>query len=162
MEETYIIRRMNLDDLQGISRIEQSSFTVPWSYESFHNELTQNHFAYYLVLEINGVLAGYGGMWIIVDEAHITNIAISPEYRGQRWGEKLLAAMQLHAYRQGAKAMTLEVRVSNTIAQRLYHKFGFKKTGIRPNYYSDNGEDALIMWVNFEDEANEQMGTNCS
>jgi len=162
MEETYIIRRMTLDDLDGISRIEQSSFTVPWSYESFRNELTQNHFAYYLVLEINGVLAGYGGMWIIVDEAHITNIAISPEYRGQRWGEKLLAAMKLHAYRQGAKAMTLEVRVSNTIAQRLYYKFGFKKKGIRPNYYSDNGEDAMIMWVNFADEANEQMGTNCS
>ncbi|HJV45464.1 MAG TPA: ribosomal protein S18-alanine N-acetyltransferase [Bacillota bacterium] len=153
---------MTLDDLDGISKIEKSSFSVPWSTKSFVNELTSNHFAYYLVLEINGKLAGYGGMWIIVDEAHITNIAISPTFRGKKWGEKLLAAMIVHASRMGAVAMTLEVRVSNMIAQRLYQKFGFDKTGIRPKYYSDNGEDALIMWVNFEDDANKQMETKSS
>jgi [ribosomal protein S18]-alanine N-acetyltransferase len=160
--ENYGIRRMTVDDLKFICELEKSSFTVPWSYDSFYNELTNNQFAYYLVLEVGGQIAGYGGMWLIIDEAHITNLAISPAFRGRKWGEKLLAAMQMHAIRMGAKAMTLEVRTSNHIAQKLYTKFGFDKTGIRPNYYSDNGEDALIMWVNFENDANEQMETKSS
>lgn len=159
--ERFIIRRMEFDDLDAIEQIEKSAFTVPWSRESFLNELTNNLFAYYLVLEVEGNVIGYGGMWIIADEAHITNIAIAPNYRGKRWGEKLLVTMKDHAAKQGATAMTLEVRTSNVVAQRLYKKLGFDKTGIRPKYYSDNGEDALIMWVNF-DEAKQQMETKSS
>ncbi|WP_134704691.1 ribosomal protein S18-alanine N-acetyltransferase [Ammoniphilus sp. YIM 78166] len=148
----YRIRRMTLGDLDAVQEIECDTFTIPWSRQSFENELSNNHFAYYLVLEVQGKVAGYGGMWIIGDEAHITNIAIASAYRGQKWGEKLMVAMKLHAIRQGAMAMTLEVRVSNVIAQSLYQKLGFYNKGVRPRYYSDNGEDALIMWVNFENE----------
>ena len=82
----YVIRRMTVDDLDRICEIEQSAFSLPWSRESFHNELNKNHFSYYLVLEVNGLVIGYGGMWIIIDEAHITNIAIEPAFRGLKVG----------------------------------------------------------------------------
>jgi ribosomal-protein-alanine N-acetyltransferase len=163
MMNNYVIRRMTLNDLDRICDIEQSAFSLPWSRESFHNELNSNHFSYYLVLEVNGLVIGYGGMWIILDEAHITNIAIEPAYRGQKWGERLLLSMQLHAFRYGAESMTLEVRKSNKVAQGLYEKLGFTTKGIRPRYYSDNGEDALIMWVTLKDETTEeQMETKSS
>ncbi|MEW9670311.1 ribosomal protein S18-alanine N-acetyltransferase [Ammoniphilus sp. 3BR4] len=160
--DNYLVRRMTLDDLDAIEEIENSTFTIPWSRQSFQNELVNNHFAYYLILEVEGQVAGYGGMWVIGDEAHVTNIAIASEYRGKKWGEKLMIAMKLHAIRQGANAMTLEVRASNTVAQNLYKKLGFDKTGVRPRYYSDNGEDALIMWVNFDHDADKPMETKSS
>jgi len=158
----FKIRRMVREDLDAIYQIENSSFTVPWSKESLRNELTINQFAYYLVVELDGEVIGYGGMWIIADEAHVTNIAIAPSYRGQKWGEKLVMAMKQHAAKQGAVGMTLEVRPSNIVALRLYAKMGFYQTGIRPKYYSDDGEDALVMWVNFKDEADQQMETKSS
>jgi [ribosomal protein S18]-alanine N-acetyltransferase len=160
--EHVCIRKMTLDDIDGICEVEKESFTVPWSREAFCNEMTKNHFAFYLVLEIDGKIAGYGGMWIIVDEAHITNIAIARDYRGKKLGEKLLHELTVEAKKQGVVAMTLEVRKSNYAAQNLYRKFGFEETGIRPKYYSDNGEDALIMWVNFQNEAEQQMETKSS
>lgn len=150
---------MDLEDLEAIYEIESSSFSVPWSKESLRNELTMNQFSYYLVAELEGQVIGYGGMWIIADEAHVTNIAIAPSYRGQGWGEKLVRAMKQTAVEQGAVGMTLEVRPSNAIALKLYEKMGFYKTGTRPKYYSDDGEDALIMWVNFNDEAEQQVET---
>lgn len=153
---------MVYEDLDAIYQIENSSFSVPWSKESLQNELSINQFAYYLVVELEGEVIGYGGMWIITDEAHVTNIAISPSHRGQKWGEKLVTAMKQHAAERGAVSMTLEVRPSNTIALRLYEKMGFYQTGIRPKYYSDDGEDALVMWVNFKDEADQQMETKSS
>ncbi|RKD22598.1 ribosomal-protein-alanine N-acetyltransferase [Ammoniphilus oxalaticus] len=155
--DNYSIRPMRREDLEVIHDIQQEAFPDPWSIGALLHEITENDFAHYLVLESDGNVIGYGGMWIVIDEAQITNIAIAAPYRGQRWGEKLLMSMILYAVKHGASAMTLEVRVTNIVAQRLYEKFGFNKTGIRPRYYSDNGEDALIMWVNFRDEAEQQL-----
>jgi ribosomal-protein-alanine N-acetyltransferase len=100
-----------------------------------------------MVMELAGEVVGYGGMWLIVDEAHVTNIAVSALYRGRKLGERLLIELQKTASFMGAVRMTLEVRVSNLIAQRLYGKLGFYPVGTRRGYYSDNNEDALIMWA---------------
>lgn len=141
-------RSMTVQDIPHVVEIEQESFTTPWSAQAFMNELTNNHFAQYIILEYDGEVAGYGGMWIIMDEAHVTNIAIKSKYRGRKWGERLLIELQNSAAFLGAVRMTLEVRKSNQVAQRLYEKHGFRSVGIRPKYYTDNNEDALIMWVN--------------
>ncbi len=140
------VRAMNLGDIDKILKIEKQSFASPWSRESFYRELRENRLARYLVIEINGGVVGYGGMWIIVDEAHITNIAISPDYRRRDLGSFLLEAMIDYAQKINVFKMTLEVRKSNIPAQRLYEKFGFISAGIRPRYYQDNNEDAVIMW----------------
>lgn len=140
-------RSMRLDDVAAICEIEAEAFTTPWSAGAFHNELTNNHFAHYLVMELDGDIIGYGGMWLIVDEAHVTNIAVRAAHRGKKLGERLLLQLQAAAVFLGAERMTLEVRVSNTIAQRLYAKLGFIPGGLRKGYYTDNGEDAMIMWA---------------
>jgi ribosomal-protein-alanine N-acetyltransferase len=129
--------------------VEDKSFTIPWSRESFYNELITNQFAVYLVLEDEGMVIGYCGVWIVIDEAHITNIALLPEYRGRKLGEALLRKIIEVAIERGAKTMTLEVRMSNMIAQSLYRKLGFQGGAIRKRYYTYNYEDALVMWVNF-------------
>jgi [ribosomal protein S18]-alanine N-acetyltransferase len=146
--KTPSYRYMNLMDLDDIMEVERLSFTLPWSREAFYRELTDNPYAYYIVADIDGKAIGYGGVWIVVDEAHITNIAVRPEYRGKKIGETLLKQLQNLAREKGAKTMTLEVRVSNHVAQNLYRKLGFKNGGIRKGYYTDNFEDALVMWVN--------------
>src|SRR5690606_10055377 len=138
---------MTLDDLPDIMSIEQDSFTTPWTEEAFINELTNNMFAQYMVMEYQGKVIGYGGMWIIVDEAHITNIAILTPYRGQGLAKRLMHELQKTARFLGAVRMTLEVRASNEIAQRLYRRYCFEAAGIRPGYYSDNQEDAGMMWA---------------
>ncbi|WP_257351393.1 ribosomal protein S18-alanine N-acetyltransferase [Pseudalkalibacillus decolorationis] len=148
MVENISFRVMTLEDLEAILKIEHSSFPNPWSRTAFYNEVVNNHFATYLLLEIEGVVIGYCGIWVIIDEAHITNIAILPEYRGNNYGGALFRKAIDEARRLGAKTMTLEVRLSNHVAQNLYRKFGFENGGIRKNYYTDNGEDALVMWVN--------------
>jgi len=151
MEMNISFRILTIDDLDDIVMIDQASFTNPWSREAFINELTMNPYALYIGLEVDGELVGYGGVWIIVDEAHITNIAVHPGYRGQKLGEKLLMKLMETILVKGARKATLEVRVSNIIAQNLYRKFGFVPGGIRKGYYSDNHEDALVMWVNLYD-----------
>jgi ribosomal-protein-alanine N-acetyltransferase len=140
-------RSMRMEDIPYICAIEQEAFATPWTAEAFHNELVHNHFAKYMVMERAGEVVGYAGMWMIVDEAHVTNIAISLPYRGRKWGELLLIELMKTASFMGAMRMTLEVRVSNAIAQRLYGKLGFYPVGTRRGYYSDNNEDALIMWA---------------
>jgi ribosomal-protein-alanine N-acetyltransferase len=140
-------RLMNLNDIGTIVDIERESFTAPWSEEAFRMELTQNLFAKYMVMELDGTVLGYGGMWLIIDEAHITNIAIREKYRGMGHGKELLREMMKSAHWLGAQRMTLEVRVTNERAQSLYRKMGFYPAGVRPGYYSDNLEDALIMWA---------------
>ncbi|MFC4766879.1 ribosomal protein S18-alanine N-acetyltransferase [Effusibacillus consociatus] len=157
-----IYRRMQLSDIDRILEIEHRSFSAPWSRAAFEGELTRNHFAKYIVVEIDGVVAGYAGMWIIIDEAHITNIAIDPAYRGRKLGENLLRQMMMVAVWNGADRMTLEVRVSNKTAQSLYQKLGFIKYGIRKGYYSDNGEDAIIMWANLDPKRYERDTTEGS
>lgn len=143
-------RAMTLADIDDIVAIEQEAFTSPWTADAFRNELTNNMFAKYLVMERNGEIIGYGGMWIIMDEAHVTNIAVRRDCRGQGLGARLLEELQRTAAFFGAVKMTLEVRVTNEIAQRLYRKYGFEPSGIRPRYYSDNDEDALIMWAELD------------
>ncbi|MEX2461737.1 MAG: ribosomal protein S18-alanine N-acetyltransferase [Paenibacillaceae bacterium] len=140
-------RSMRLDDIPFICEIEIEAFATPWTAEAFHNELMNNHFAKYMVMELAGEVVGYGGMWLIVDEAHVTNIAIKAPYRGRKWGERLLDEFMDTAAFMGAVRMTLEVRVSNLIAQSLYGKLGFYPAGTRREYYSDNNEDAIIMWA---------------
>lgn len=154
-----VFRSMTLHDIPDIMIIEHESFTLPWSEDAFRNELTHNHFARYLVMEYNGKPIGYAGMWTIVDEAHVTNIAVRPGYRGQHLGERLLNEIMDWASDLGMLRMTLEVRVSNYVAQSLYGKKGFVPAGTRKGYYSDNNEDALIMWsdlpgadFNFDEE----------
>jgi len=148
-------RLMNLNDVETIVEIEREAFTAPWSAEAFRNELTHNLFAKYMIMEQGEEIVGYGGMWLIIDEAHVTNIALREKYRGQGHGKALLRELMRTAHFLGARRMTLEVRVSNEIAQSLYRKMGFEPSGIRPNYYSDNLEDALIMWA---DLAPERLG----
>ncbi|WP_028563143.1 ribosomal protein S18-alanine N-acetyltransferase [Paenibacillus pinihumi] len=145
-----IFRSMQLEDVPVICQIEQQAFTSPWTAEAFINELTNNHFARYMVMEWEDKVIGYGGMWTIMDEAHVTNIAVCEGYRGQGLGERLLHELQRTAVFFGAGRMTLEVRVSNEPAKNLYRKLGFEPSGVRPGYYSDNGEDALIMWAELD------------
>lgn len=143
---------MEIDDIDCVLNVEHNSFPNPWPKETFYNELTKNHFANYLLLLHKQEVVGYCGMWVIVDEAHITNIAVLPNYRGHKLGEALLLKAIDTAKALGARSMTLEVRVSNIVAQNMYEKFGFKIGGVRKHYYSDNGEDAYVMWVNFNAE----------
>jgi [ribosomal protein S18]-alanine N-acetyltransferase len=147
MGEAYTFRLANASDIDDILGIEQASFAVPWSREAFYREIVENQFAYYLVIEDSFQPIGYCGIWLVMDEAHVTNIAILPSYRGRKLGELLMKEAIKLAKRHGAATMTLEARVSNHVAQNLYKKLGFQAGGIRKNYYSDNGEDALVMWV---------------
>ncbi len=148
MNNTIAFRAMELKDIDRIHEIETKSFATPWSKEAFHNELTMNKFALYTVIEVGNEVAGYCGAWMVIDEVHITNIALLPEYRGMKLGEALLRKVMDLVKELGAKTMTLEVRVSNLVAQSLYRKLGFQEGAIRKQYYTDNLEDALVMWVN--------------
>ena len=149
-EEALVFRAMRLEDVPAICEIEREAFTSPWTAEAFVNELTSNHFARYMVMMLEDEVIGYGGMWTIMDEAHITNIAVRHDYRGQGLGERLLTELQRTAVFFGMSRMTLEVRVTNERAQQLYRKLGFEPSGVRPGYYSDNNEDALIMWAELD------------
>ena len=142
-----IVRPMQMEDLQAILEIERTSFTTPWSLQAFKAELKDNEYARYLCLELEGQVIGYMGLWFILDEGHITNIAIAPNFRGQHWGEYLMRSMMDRMVEQGMERMTLEVRASNSPAQSLYKRLGFATAGVRKGYYADTQEDALIMWV---------------
>jgi ribosomal-protein-alanine N-acetyltransferase len=144
---TVTFRAMQLGDIEQICAIEKACFPTPWTEDAFLNELQHNHFARYVVMTWNDDIIGYAGMWTIMDEAHITNIAVHEEYRGRKLGERLLRELVAQAMICGMKRMTLEVRTSNYAAQRLYEKFGFRAEGLRRAYYSDNNEDAVIMWA---------------
>ncbi len=145
-------RWMKYGDIDDVLAVENASFSAPWSREAFENEMTINQFAKYLLLEVDGTVVGYCGLWLVMDEAHITNVAVVPELRGRKLGEKLMVKVMDMLRDEGVKMMTLEVRISNYIAQSLYEKLGFLKGGIRKNYYSDNGEDALVMWVKLNEQ----------
>jgi ribosomal-protein-alanine N-acetyltransferase len=147
MDESIVFRFMREEDIDQVLEIEHASFATPWSREAFYNELNMNKFAVYIVLEVDQKVVGYCGVWVVIDEAHVTNIAILPEYRGRKFGEALMQNLFDVARTMGAKSMTLEVRVTNYVAQSMYRKFGFQKGGLRKNYYTDNQEDALVMWV---------------
>lgn len=131
--------------IDGIFYISSLSFITPWTRESIEKEL-ENQFARYVVAIRDGVVIGFGGVWLILDEGHITNIAVHPEYRGIGTGDMLVEALIELCRLENIASMTLEVRKSNIIAQNLYKKHGFIEEGIRKNYYADTKEDAVIMW----------------
>jgi ribosomal-protein-alanine N-acetyltransferase len=166
----YVIEPMQLGDVAEVMEVERLSFPSPWSARAYRYELQENNLSHYLIArpqrplakEEPGFLArlqrslgvaaspggnilGYGGFWLMGGEAHISTIAVRPEWRRRGIGELLLVAMLERAVELGGNLATLEVRVSNVTAQSLYQKYGFAKVGRRPRYYSDRGEDALIM-----------------
>ncbi|NLP36590.1 MAG: ribosomal protein S18-alanine N-acetyltransferase [Firmicutes bacterium] len=139
------IEPMKFCHVDEVSEIEKAVYPTPWTKFAFINEIIDNGFAYYYVALNDKKVVGYAGIWVVLDEAHITTLAVSPQWQGKGIGKTLLQHVINEADSKGAVRMTLEVRVSNSKAQELYKKFGFVACGRRPNYYHD--EDALIMWL---------------
>ena len=141
------IEPMTQADLPAILRIEGLSFTTSWPVNAFSNEIRDNKLAHYFVGRLDGTIVAYGGIWVILEDSHITTIAVHPDYRGLKLGEEMLIKLLDEAILQGASWITLEVRESNDVAQKLYRKYGFTTVSTRRGYYSDNGENALVMWA---------------
>lgn len=145
---TISVQQMQIEDVDEIMAIDTGAFPQPWTREIYEQELIENDFAHYFVLRTDaGEIIGYVGLWIIFDDAQITNIAVHQDYRGKKIGEKLFGFALAFAFQRGAQQLSLEVRPSNTVAKNMYRKFGLQEGGIRKNYYPDDGEDALVMWV---------------
>lgn len=142
---TLRIRPMTVADIPAVQEIERVSFPVPWPAYAFRQELETNRLARYLVVRAGPRIVAYGGIWMMVDEAHVTSFAVAPAWRRHGVGMRLMLALADLALELGASVLTLEVRLGNEAARALYGRFGFRPVGIRPRYYSDNGEDALIM-----------------
>ena len=154
--QKIVIERMRIDDIENVLKVENDCFTTPWSKDSFFRELVENDIALYLVAKIENVAVGYIGVWKIQNEGHITNVAVHSSYRGMGIGSRLVSELLYSCEKEGLDALTLEVRQSNVVAQSLYKKFQFAECGIRPGYYQDNKEDAVIMWrrgTKMEDES---------
>ena len=163
----YKVAPMRWEDVPAVMAIEHRSFTLPWSDYTYRHEILENTHSHYIVIwrtDVSapkrpywwprlrrnndpGKLVGYGGFWLILDEAHISTIASHPDWRGRGIGEFLLLEMIEQGIGLGAAIVTLEVRVSNAVAKNLYHKYGFVTVGRRPRYYRDNNEDADLMTV---------------
>jgi ribosomal-protein-alanine N-acetyltransferase len=141
------IAPMTAADIRPVMRIESLSFTTAWPHNAFASEVNDNKLAHYYVGRIDGEIVAYGGIWVILEESHITTIAVHPDWRGKRYGEELLLHLLREAIEHGAAWMTLEVRESNDVAQSLYRKYGFTPVSLRRAYYSDNMENALVMWA---------------
>lgn len=141
-----IIRRAEERDVEEIAELEKICFNDPWSVESVRYDALENKLSFYIVAEISGHVAGYMGIWNILDEGHITNVAVDPRFRRKHIASAMMDVMLEVTGSAGIKKHTLEVRTGNIKAIKFYEKYGFKGTAIRPGYYEDNGEDALIMW----------------
>jgi ribosomal-protein-alanine N-acetyltransferase len=141
-----IICSASMDNLEDLVRLSKMCFSIPWTKESLKQELLDTTFRKYLVAIKDNIVIGFIGVWIVLDEGHITNIAVHPEYRGIGIGDKLLNNLIYLCRNLEIKNITLEVRKSNIIAQNLYKKYGFLEQGIRKKYYANNNEDAIIMW----------------
>jgi ribosomal-protein-alanine N-acetyltransferase len=171
----YVVQPMSLSDLEQVMAIERASFPLPWSARAFRYEITENEHSIMLVVRpaprhagwmaqwLNrfsfvdpGPVLGYAGSWLLVDDVHIATIAVHPEWRGRGLGGLLLIAMLDRGAALGARRSTLEVRVSNQVAQRLYRKYGFEVVASRKRYYADNNEDAYIMATRAFDSAEYQ------
>ena len=138
---------MTASDIAAVLRIEKASFSTVWPSDAFYNELSTNRVAHYFVGRMAGRIVAYGGIWVILEDSHVTTLAVDPAYRGRRLGEVMLLRLIDEAIERGAAWMTLEVRESNTVAQRLYRKYGFTTVTMRRGYYSDDNESALVMWA---------------
>ncbi|UOQ84311.1 ribosomal protein S18-alanine N-acetyltransferase [Gracilibacillus salinarum] len=140
-------RKMEPEDLHAVKEIDKRSFSVPWPDDIYDQELFKNTYAHYFVAVVDKKVVGFCGVWMVIDEAQITNIAIDPDYRGKGYGKGLFQYVINYAVASGIIQLSLEVRVSNLAAQKMYKKFGLQPGGIRKNYYTDNQEDALVLWV---------------
>ena len=147
----YEISLMTAADIDGMHAIEETTFASPWSRASLEAELT-NACARYLVARMDGEVVGYAGMWLVIDEGHVTNVAVRADRRGLGIGRELMKRLIQLAADSGMIWMTLEVRRSNKVAQNLYHSFGFVDVGYRKRYY-ENQEDALLMGLEHLPEA---------
>ncbi|MEE8163560.1 MAG: ribosomal protein S18-alanine N-acetyltransferase [Anaerolineae bacterium] len=163
----YVVEPMRLLDIGEVMEIEHDSFPSPWSARAYRHDLLENDLSHYFVVRqrslerpelsllarvrrslgvgIRPAVLGYGGFWLMAGEAHISTIAVQPNWRRRGIGELLLVAMLDRATELGAEIATLEVRVSNVTARNLYHKYGFQQVGLQRRYYRDRDEDALIM-----------------
>ncbi|MEW6203115.1 MAG: ribosomal protein S18-alanine N-acetyltransferase [bacterium] len=145
--DDFSIVPMTLDVLPSVYAIELSCYPKPWSYKSFVDEITQNEHAYYVVAQLGSRVVGYAGMWLILDEAHITNIAVASNYRRRKIGERLLVHLLEQCLGTGVSAVYLEVRRYNLPAQRLYARYLFRPEHVREKYYQDNEEDAVVLRI---------------
>lgn len=143
--DNEFIRRMTLDDVAAVWRMEAESFSTPWSQQDFVYELAENKVARYLVAEVAGETVAFAGAHIIWEQAHVTNIAVKKDKRGRGYGRLITIALMQYASNLGAQYLTLEVRQSNAAAQSLYKSLGFLKVNVRKRYYEDTGEDAWLM-----------------
>ncbi|MDF2947499.1 MAG: Ribosomal-protein-S18p-alanine acetyltransferase [Bacillales bacterium] len=148
MTNNYYVTNMSIDHLPGVMAIENTSFSLPWDVETYKKEIVSNQFAHYYVLIFDDKVVAYCGSWIVFEECSITTIAVHKDYRGFKFGKVLLKFVLERAKLFGAQVATLEVRISNVVAQNMYKSLGFKNGGIRKSYYTDNYEDAQMMWVN--------------
>jgi [ribosomal protein S18]-alanine N-acetyltransferase len=147
LPRTLDIAQMRVEDVPDVLRVESMCFTTPWPRNAFHNELTENKLAHYFVGRLNDDVVAYGGLWVILEDAHITTVAVDPGHQRRQYGEQILVRLLDEAIERGACWVTLEVRESNVAAQNLYKKYGFTVVNTRRGYYSDNDENALVMWA---------------
>ena len=140
-----VLRRMTISDVAAVHRLEEAIFSMPWSEKDFVYEMTENKVARYLVIEEAGEIIAFAGAHIILDQAHVTNIAVRQDCRGRGLGRMITRALMQYASNLGAEYLTLEVRQSNATAQNLYKSLGFVKVNVRKRYYEDTGEDAWLM-----------------
>ncbi|UJL47115.1 ribosomal protein S18-alanine N-acetyltransferase [Virgibacillus sp. NKC19-16] len=143
-----VIREMELADVDQVMEVEVATFAAPWPTDIFYQEILDNEHAFYFVMELDKKIIGYIGTWIVIDDMQITNIAVTPAYRGMKLGEMLFRYTIQFAIKLGVARLSLEVRKSNIVAQKMYRKFGLVPGGIRKNYYAVDQEDAIVMWVN--------------
>jgi len=146
--DAIIIRKMIMADLDQVTAIDQMSFSLPWPARSFHFELNDNMASRCWVAELDQHIIGMLVAWFIVDELHIATFATHPDYRGRGIGKKLLVHALHAAKEEGAIKSFLEVRENNLVAQNMYRGLGYVEDGRRPQYYKDNGEDAILMSLN--------------
>ncbi len=140
-----IVRTMQAADIPAVMDVEHAAFDRGWAATSFQRELADNRMARYVVLEVDATIVGFGGVWLMVDEAHVVTVAVRPDYRRHGFGRLLVHGLVQLAGCCGMLAATLECRVSNAAARALYSQYGFYEVGNRPRYYQDNQEDAVIM-----------------
>ena len=146
------VTRMKRRHLKGVMAIERQVYPRSWSPSLFLSEMSEPNNRAYLVAKMGKDVVGYGGMICYGDEAHITTIAVDPEHHRRRIGTRLMYELLGAALELGARAVSLEVRMSNWGAQRMYGRFGFRPVGVRKGYYQETGEDALVMWVDDVDK----------
>ena len=155
MTDTYIMRRMQPQDVDSVATMEQRIFTDAWSREAFAREIAERNSMPTVICDEEGALLAYMIAWFVADEAHLGNIAVSPSMRRRGLAQRLLDGLQDQARTRGTVSIFLEVRVSNKAAQELYEGNGFKVISIRKRYYVDNREDALVMRKLFNGESRE-------